>query len=146
MAALTQTVVNTMVVYGMAPTNQWGVMVWGENNWGGAAEFPQTVYKVLSDSQVMTVGYVKDVTHTIGEILTFGDLFAKLSTTTFTDTLVLTGDVTSMVQCDANGYKYIFTKPTTNKDLDVVTAYSAVANSSDIYTAKSNTTSTWTDI
>ena len=146
MTDFTITISNTMNVFGISPTNQWGVMVWGIDNWGPSEIFQKDVFKVVVDAQAMTTAYIKDITHTITNTLSFIDAIAKIPTVTFSDTLNLSGNTPTIVEYDGNNYQYIWTKPTVNVDLKVISSYSSTVNASDTYSGTVNTSTTWTEL
>lgn len=116
MADYSQSISNTVNVFGMAPSEKWGSMVWGVDDWGQDSDLVTATIKVLTGSFTATDSYS----------LGFGkNLSDSLSVDTY--------DLDIFLQ-DADGYYKVFIKPTTDGEELVITGWTACAKSSTTWT------------
>lgn len=130
MAALSQTIANTLNVFGPAAPNVWGTFLWGEN-WGyGNIDLAVSFQKLL-DQDTLTAS---DTTE-----LSVG--FSRI----FVDTLVIVGELSEETLTDRNGYKVVF-GTSSNAQNRPLSSYNEVTSSDVTYTTGINTQTTWTVI
>lgn len=107
MANLTNTVTNSLSLYGIKPTNRWNVMQWESNKWGsGDQDLKQAMTKSLGESLVST------------------SAVGKFQTKRINETISVDSDASNMLLIDRNGWLRVFPKPTTDSDKRANTVWS----------------------
>lgn len=91
-------------VFGLAPSNKWGTLVWGEGNWGG------------DDN-----GLIKVVEKPISETQTVEDDLYKAVKKYLAETQSVSAAQTDTELTDGSGYNYVFPGPTTDAEEQVMT-------------------------
>lgn len=129
MADHTITIVNSINVFGGAPTNKWGSMVWGVEAWGyGDVDLIQSVFKKISNTFTVSDGVTKSVGKKIAEVL------------------YVDADMSSEHLKDAAGYSYIFPNNTDEGESRIDTQYSNVSYNSATYSDVAATATTWVSV
>ncbi len=128
MTTFNQTITNSLNMFGPQDTNNWGVLVWGIDNWAyGAFDLPVTFYKVIFETMALD-----------DSITTLFDAGMLIN-----NSITLTGDMTDEYLIDRNGYYQVFdggrnaeTRPLTgyNSLSDTVTSYTQTADPGTSYT------------
>ncbi len=95
MADWTQTITNSIQVFGGGPASEWGTVVGGTDNWGeGSIEITHLIEKYIGNSITPSDSYIK--------------LFEKV----YAETLTIASETTDEELFDGSGYNYIFCGPT----------------------------------
>jgi len=122
-----QTITNTLTVYGIAASNKWGTFLWGEN-WGEG-----------------TIDLAVDITVGDGDTMTLGDSWTRVVqfNRTFSESISTLSNLNDLTLTDANGYDYIFTKPTNDGVDRSDTSYSVVSGTSATWAETSDPGTGW---
>lgn len=111
-------------------STNWGTAVWGTSFWGFGSESKKLlVDKILSETLTLA--------DTI--LLTAG--FNVLLSNSFSSEFEAVDESLS----DGSGYKYVFTKPTTEADERNTASFTVVSGGAATWTAASATTTTWSN-
>ena len=129
MADFTQTVTNTIQVFGSADTENWNEIVWGTDNWAADDDMEFEITKLLAN----TVSATADLTFHAEHI------FAAAVTAT-----VVSTNVTLTLQ-DSNGYSYVFPSDTTNGSEISSGVFTNVTNASDGFSPVADASTTWSE-
>lgn len=94
MADFTQTVSNSISVFGTSPSSLWGQMLWGDN-WGeGSVDLITSTDKLIENAVTPDSAIVKDATHLIE------------------DSVSVSSETSHEGLKDAAGYDYVFVSNT----------------------------------
>jgi hypothetical protein len=121
------TITNSITPVGPAAPSQWGVMVWGVDRWLEGSDTLTKVQKPLTNSVSPT-----------------SDL--SLSATwsrTIDNSLAIIVDPSSEELSDSAGYRYVFSRPTSNADSQVVSTYDQESTGAQSYATVSRPSTTW---
>jgi len=127
MASFTVTIENTINVFGPAEPSVWNTMVWGTDNWSTNSDSKFSIFKVLD------------------ETITLTDAVTKQATTSYSDTVSYSSDITSLSLTDAAGYQYNILGYTNLANL-VETDYSSVSKPSDDFSGVAKPSTDWSDV
>lgn len=126
MADLSQTISNSLNLFGPAPSNKWNAYNWNAFVWGeGTADLAVTALKVLSES------------------LTLSDSINKSQAHVIENTLSPTSDVSLIYHRDSAGYFHVFPGGVTDGDDRVASTWSNGTSTSATWVASSTTSTTW---
>lgn len=118
MANYSQTVANSLRLFGEGPASQWAQYNWGSFNWGeGTTDMIHTVEKVIANAQASDTAVMKEQAHLIAESLS--------PTSEMTDEQVF----------DGSGYNYVFRSSVTNAESRTIPTW-----------AQSSTTASWSRV
>jgi len=99
LADFTISVSNSLNVFGAGPSSKWNEHNWGEFNWGeGTEDMIHGIFKFIDNSQSIADTYA----------FTFNKVVSNSQS--------LNSALPIQYLIDANGYYYIFTKPTTDAE------------------------------
>jgi len=143
MTAFTQTIVNSMNMFGGGLTSQWGVMVWGEDNWGENFPLIFSVQKVVSESLSQTVGFVKFPQHIVSNNQTYSHAVNKGVAQSITNGMSFDTDAVSMVR-GSGDFDYVFPGGGTDGNNQALPVYTKAADSSDSFTTFTTASAVWT--
>lgn len=146
MVAYTQSISNRVGIVAGKPAQFWGsTMTWGTSNWGTKDDFLQIVVsKILTNALALNDPSLRfDVAKDIQNSLTLTDAQQLQVSRIISESLSIEGDCTNQSLRDGNGYLYVFTRPTTNNETTVNTAYSSQSASVTSFTSQSNTSTAW---
>lgn len=119
MTAFNQTITNALNLFGPQATNQWGVMVWGVDNWAYSSfDLPVVLDKAIGNSLSLT-----DVIETLHDI---GILMEE--------TLTLDVDMSDEGLSDAAGYMRLFGN-VANAENRALTSYTNITDQASAYTS-----------
>lgn len=127
MADLVFTWDETIHVFGLEQTNNWGSMLWGEN-WGDGPEIFKDIGKVLEED----IGSSDEVEFALGINFTFDE---SVGATDALEDLTIT---------DSKGYTQVFLD-TTDAAAAAMTTYSEASAAGSSYTKVTNPSTTWTE-
>jgi hypothetical protein len=120
------TVSNSLNIFGPAPSNKWNVHNWNAFLWGeGTTDLIASVGKFISNS------------------LASDSAVEKLPVRVITNSLTLTGDMSSQGLKDSAGYSYVFPDRTTDGEERDFPTWTEGAGQSTTWTTASATTSSW---
>ena len=145
MATFTATIASTLNVFGASPASQWGIMVWGVDDWGTDDDLVVKIFKVISETQNFSDATVKFAQHTLTDSFGFSDATAKKPVFSFSETLNMSSEASTLVLTDSNGYKFVYRDDTTNGSDQVNSSYSATADASTTYSATADGSTSWSD-
>lgn len=99
MADHTISISNSLNVFGAGPSSNWNEHNWGEFKWGeGTEDMIHGIFKVISNSQSIADTYALKLNKLISESLSIDSAIPE------------------QYLKDAEGYYYLFTKPTTDAE------------------------------
>lgn len=125
MADLSQTITNSLNVFGPAPSNKWAAYNWNAFKWGeGTTDLAVSVLKVLSES------------------ITPSDVFTKSQVHTIANTLSPTSDMTSESVLNG-GYYRLFPGSATNGENRVDSSWSGGSSSSPSWSQGTASSTSW---
>lgn len=128
MADHTLTIQNSMNLFGGGPPSLWNSHNWGEFNWGdGTVEIPHAIFKFIDNTTTLT------------------DTLNKISTKLISNNQSFTTSMPVQSLKDAQGYNYLFTKPTIDSEERANTSWDD-ANIGDVATwvCQAAGSTTWT--
>lgn len=132
MANHTISIANSINSFGPAPSTKWGTgslynMTWGSSKWGeGTIDLAVDIEKVLDNSIAMS-----------GAVLSFNAI--KI----FDNSIAMISESTSEGLQTANGYYYLFVKPTTDAENRNESTYASGSVPSTTWSAASAAGGTW---
>ncbi len=132
------TVSNSVLFVGYNPTEVWGVLTWGTDNWRFAGDSIQSIGKPIDFGAVtLADAPIKDIEHLddMGSTLLSDSITATFSRT-ISNQIATAFEITNAYLTDENGYYYVFIG-------DVIDADDRAGAS---WTLASATTSTWTPV
>jgi len=98
MADHTISIANTLNFLGAGPASLWNTMEW-EETWGfGTVDFITSVFKLITNTQ------------------SFSDALEKKYLKQINNSQTIDGEATDQILMDSAGYKYIWTRPSTDAD------------------------------
>ena len=124
MADLTQTISNSIGLFGLETTVKWNALTWGIDNWGSNGDVIKLIEKYLSETLSLTDAYPKSVEIGITNTLTNTSSWSVLRSV---------GD-----------WDYIATRPTTDWIDRAVDLSTIVTDQSSTYTTFPINSTTWT--
>ena len=120
------TVANSLNLFGVAPSDKWNAYAWNAFLWGeGTADLGVAVVHLISNSLTLSDAYGKGVTKLVSE------------------TLSVTGDMSSEVLFDAEGYRYVFPDRTTEGEERDFSTWTSGTAASATWTSGTVTSTTW---
>ena len=126
MADYTQTLSETIGLFGPGPSTLWGTAIWGADKWGeGTFDMVQSVGKVLAESQALSDSLINSVGKVLSESQSSSDDI---------DHLYLTLGL----------YYHEFISKASDGDDQTTTTYTKTTNPSSSYSQTSNPTTVWT--
>lgn len=146
MPELSITVASTFGVFGLSPTNKWGSMVWGTDNWGNTEDLTFEIEKVYGNTQSMTISIIKDAEISVSSTQSVSDGYSKEPDKSFANSINMSSDATEIIRIDAAGFYYIFGGGIIDGEEQVITSYSQVAIASDPFTKLAITSTTWVGV
>ncbi len=126
MADFTQTITNQFELFGAEPTNLWGTMEWGNDNWGYGSDVVVHIEHIL-DSQ--------DLTLTSSLVLDFEF--------TISNSLTLTEAKEGLTLVDSEGFYHVFKGNTTEGEDQVITDYTEATAASDSWSEVTSPSTSW---
>lgn len=129
MADLAVSITNSINCFGPAPSTKWGSghMTWGSSKWGeGSVDHITEVEKVLAESIALS-----------------GGVASLNPDKAIANSLDFTSETTSLDLRTANGYFYLFVRPTTDADLRNQASYTQASLGSTTYSSTIATSTTW---
>lgn len=127
MADLTQTLSNSLSVFGASPPNVWGTLVWGTDFWGASEELGVSVIKG------------------IGSTVSIDTVISKDATRSISNSVVATANVSDL-KLSLGDWDYIVTKPSSDYVDRILDASAKIDNQVTSWTATTNNSSDWSDI
>lgn len=130
MADFSVTVSNSVGLLGMGAPTLWGFFDWGTGFWGAG-----------SNPMVFMVDKALDA-----ETLTLADAIAKSAdVTAWVESIAVTGEATDETLQDANGYFYVFTKPTLDAEDRNLTSYTEATPPATTWASGTVSGPTWSE-
>lgn len=126
MADFTQTITNEFQLFGAEPTNLWGTMEWGNDNWGYGSDVVVHIEKIL-DSQDLT----------LTTALNFD------ATNLITNSLTMTTAMDELFLVDSEGFYHVFTGNTTEGENRVMTDYTEAGAAGGDWSEQSPPSTSW---
>lgn len=126
MADLTQTINESLNLFGGAPTNFWNSYNWNAFKWGEG-----------TNTQIV------DTDNLILESETLSDVMYLASEPYIEETISSTGDTSSRTLQDGSGYYYIFPSGVTNADNQSLASFVSGTTPSGTWTSASAGSTTW---
>jgi hypothetical protein len=124
MADLSITISNRINVASPSPTNKWGVMVWGTDNWGESKDLDFQIGKWLSETVTLSDAY-------------YFNPGKKIS-----NTLSVASRINFVGLTDSDRYTYIL-NGVSDPDNRVFPTYTEVGDDSQSYTEVTRSSPTW---
>jgi hypothetical protein len=127
MADLTQTISNSIGVYGASPTNLWNSMVWGTDNWGTNNDLVKTIGKVYTSNVGISSVIMKSPIKYIFESVN------------------IQSQRTDIIR--GHGiWDYVWPSDVSDHADRIFTTYSQTAGTSSIYSSTAGTSTSWSAI
>lgn len=128
MADFTQTIENSINVFGPADTNKWNAITWGTHNWGyGDDDLQTSIFKVLDSG---TITLTNEIEKSVGFIRTFSQ------------SMTVTGDMTFEGLTDNAGYSKL-DKGVSNYEDRYFPEYTEATRPDATYTAGTGNSTSW---
>lgn len=151
MANYTQTVAESLRVFGVVPSTKWGtyndyVMTWGVDKWGyGSEDTPQQVNKVIGESitPADSLGPKQVVHYLDSEFVYVTDDAAKSTTRVLNSDTLTASDAPRDVYLQNGIYYYNFISNTIDAEERDIAGYSQTATPNTIYTQTTQPGDTW---
>ena len=132
MADYSQTITNTLTLFGDSPSTKWGAgspytMTWGTSKWGeGTEDLPVAVVKGFPETITVTDSLSKATIHVVD-----------------VGSLAPTYEGVEETLQDGSGYYYVFPKPTTDSDERNNPSYTSSTAGSQSWTCASVSVLSW---
>ena len=126
MANLSQTVTNSLNLFGVAPSDKWNAYAWNAFKWG-------------EGTQDLGVHIIHAITNSITPDTTVIFSVTKL----LSNTLTVTEDMSSERLTDSEGYAYVFPDNTTELEGRDFTTWTAGTSGSATWTSGTTAVTTW---
>jgi hypothetical protein len=123
---------NSLNLFGPAPSTKWGegspyTMTWGTSKWGeGTEDLIVSVEKYLGNEITASDAYFKEAAHAVN----FGEISS-------------TFEMSSESLLDGSGYYYVFRKPSTDAENQVITTYASGSVASVTWTSGTVSATSW---
>lgn len=144
MADYTQTINESFNIYAPEPTNKWGTLIWGTDNWSRDGDHVMEVGKLISETTTLTSAMGPwDITKLITDALTLTDTVIKDGVTTRTESLTMTSPITDLIQTDSEGYYHIFISDVSDAADRATTTYTEATDPSTDWTEATAASTTW---
>lgn len=129
MADLTQSIANTVLVFGPADTTLWNSFNWGTGEWATDDDMEFLIGKnIATQTANIAVALTFDVEHTIA-----------------TQTATISNDLATITLQDSNGYVYIFPSDEDNIRDIASGVFTTVTIGSDGFTTLAVNSTTWSE-
>lgn len=151
MVDYSQTISNSLEVWGLAPTSRWGTATFGSSFWAFGDLAPKTVsvaYRTITDTvtpsdtvSTLTL-YFRTIPISVmpvDSVLPAADFVINL----LTEILSVSSDLSRVVLTDHAGYDRVFRGSTTNLAGKINTTYSGVSALSTSYTSIATSVTSW---
>lgn len=146
MAALSQTVTNSLPLMAMSPAVYWNALTWGTDNWGYDGDTITEMDKGIANATSISTAIFEEVEHLVAERLAVESAVPKhIEVTPMIAAINLTEDVTSLSR-EWGVWDYIFTKPTIEAVDAVYDEFSKVGDTSSGYSTVTTSSTTWTGV
>lgn len=129
MADLTQNISNTIGVFGLAKTTQWGNFNWGEANWGEGTE-----------------GMYKSIDKYIPNSFSMSDVISKNQGKFISNNLNPTEDLIEQQLTDGSGYNYVFDNNKIDGEDRYFPDWNELGQSASTWTCQNVSSSDWSEL
>lgn len=146
MADLTQTVTNSVNVFGGGGTSLWAAYNWNAFKWGeGTVPFVFQVTHLLAETLSPTSARsAADATHLVQDSYSGLDsVIIREAGPTISESLAPTSDMTSETLQDAAGFFYVFDSNTTNHENQAIASFTSGSSPSGTWVSASASSSAW---
>lgn len=130
MADFTQTISNSLNVFGLEGSTLWGAATWGTDLWGQGSTTALNIDKPLTSE-----------TLTLTEDLQTEVVYNAI----LENSISIALDLTDETLQDSAGYYYVFTKPTTDADDRSLATYTEASSPTTTWTEGSTSGPTWSE-
>jgi hypothetical protein len=144
MANLAITIVNTIPVMGISRSEQWGVLVWGTDNWGSTEEVETNTNKQIANPLSFATSNTFQVEHLLnfGTMVLSSAISRNFVRSPITNAISFTDDITEITRGDGT-WNDIFVRPTTEGTEKIFDEFDRVTDGSDGFTKVPDGTTEW---
>ena len=139
------TISNNVLFVGYNPTETWGALTWGTDNWRFSGDVVQDVTKPIDFGSVTLADEpIKDIEHLndMGSTL-LSDKITKALGHQITDQVLMAYEIVTAYLTDENGYNYVFIGDVIDADDRKDATWSAVSSTSSTWTPVASASAIW---
>lgn len=148
MADFTQTITNRVGLFSAEPTQKWGTLVWGTNEWAYDNDLIVNVGKNLTETVTMTGPTLNfDIVHILdSQDVTMTSLivaFSSIIVDPITNSLSMTNLMSGLTLVDSEGFYHVFRGNVTEGEDQITTSYTLVSSDDVTWSPASDPSTTW---